>query len=407
VSRVLAVCHPASDAGFGERIRQVIAQDRGDLGSPGSIALIQAVLRERYATATIVSHDGVWSGGVRRTVVLDVYRDGDPGAVDGALRWVQAVYDANAATAYRHVARILGEGAMAERVVEQAFREIRGVADNGTSIAGAGAAMETAAIRLANQARGANDAAPSGLVMVDPAPRAALAETSIRKGGARRALSGKALDCLLSRQREALELSVLEDLKVVAIADRMQTTPTEVLGHLRDALLAVSDGVPPSEETTLARLREAQRGWAALPTAHPARPARSRAVAHAWLDFQAASHSIPVDTVVLVTDVDRRFVTASRNAAAMLGRPSVVGMHIDDVTAAYARPLVSELWSLFDANGSMAGDYDCDHPRQTTIRIPFRGIWGLPIPDLQVGYLHPSGAAHWGGPPARRGMNQG
>ena len=403
MSRVLAVCSPASDAGFGERVRQVIAKDRGDLDSSEGIALIQAILRERYPMATVVGHDGVWSGGVRRTVVLDVYRDGGPGAIDGALRRVQAVYDANAATTYGRVARILGEGAAAERVVEQAFSEIPGMADDGASIAAAAAAVEAAAIRLANQARAAYEATPNEPSVVDPAPRSDLTGTSIRRGGVRRVLTSMALQSLLSSQREALELSILEDLKVSAIADRMQSTPNVVHGHLRDALLAVSNGTPPSSEMTLARWRDAQRGWAGLPATHPARPAHSRAVAHAWLDFQVASHSVPEETVVLVTDADRRFVTASANAAAVLGRPSVVGMQIDDVTAAYARPLVSELWTLFDANGSMAGDYDCDRPRQPTIRIPFRGIWGQPIPDLQVGYLRPPGATHWGGPTERRG----
>lgn len=285
----------------------------------------------------------------------------------------------------------------AELVVEQAFREIRGLADAGASVAAAGAAVETAAIRLANQAREASETAPSETVMIDSAPQAALAETSIRRGGARRALSGRALDTLLSSQREVLELSILEDLKVSAIADRMQTTPTVVHGHLRDALLAVSDGTPPTAEETLARWRDAQRAWAELPPNDPARPERSRSVAHAWLDFQVASHAVPGETVVLVTDTHRRFVTASANAASMLGRPSVVGMQIDDVTAAYARPLVSELWTLFDANGSMAGEYDCDRPRQAPIRIPFRGIWGRPIPDLQVGYLQAPVAPHRGG----------
>lgn len=50
-----------------------------------------------------------------------------------------------------------------------------------------------------------------------------------------------------------------------------------------------------------------------------------------------------------------------------------MGMQIDDITADYARPIVSELWNVFDADGSMAGDYDCDRLGQMPIRVPFRG----------------------------------
>ena len=112
-------------------------------------------------------------------------------------------------------------------------------------------------------------------------------------------------------------------------------------------------------------------------------------MAHAWLDFQVASGAIPPRIVVLVTDISRRFVTASANAGQTLARPSMIGLRIDDITAGYARPLVPELWTLFDANGSMAGDYDCDRPGQAPLRVPFHGVWGRPLPDLQVGYLQP------------------
>jgi hypothetical protein len=199
---------------------------------------------------------------------------------------------------------------------------------------------------------------------------------------------------LLSRLREALELSVLEDLKVSQIAERMRTTPAAVHGIFREALLAVRAGVRPSAATTLARWRDAERGWAVLSDRHPARHAQSAAVAHAWLDFQVASRAIPAETVVLVTDGERRFVAASANAGQTLARPAVVGLRIDDITASYARPLVPELWTLFDANGRMQGEYDCDRPDQAPIRTKFRGIWGRPLPDLQVGYLQPPEPVH-------------
>lgn len=387
MSRVLAVCLPASDVEFGERVRQVVSQDRWDLDSPEGLALMQAVLRGTYPTATVRSH-GVSSGGRRRTVVIDVYRDGPPEAAARAVRWAEAVYDRSGTSAYRLAARILGEGGAAEWAVEQAFRDLRRSVPDDLSVEAGGAAIEAAAVRLANRARAAGHA-PSDEIASDPVAAPALAETSLRKGAVRTVLSGRALARLLSSQREALELSVLEDLKVRDIAERMQTTPSIVHAHLNDALVAVGHGEPPSAETTLARWRETQRDWAALPAHHRARREHGLAAAHAWLDYQVASRAVSPKTVVLVTDTDRRFVATSGNAAQTFGRPSVAGLRIDDVTAAYARPLVPELWTLFDANGSMNGEYDCDRPGQVPVRTEFRGVWGRPLPDLQVGYLNP------------------
>ena len=61
--RVLAACNPKSDAGFAERVRRVVAQDQWDLGSPEGIALVQAVLRQSYPMAAVLSRGGLWSGG--------------------------------------------------------------------------------------------------------------------------------------------------------------------------------------------------------------------------------------------------------------------------------------------------------------------------------------------------------
>ncbi|HUS20439.1 MAG TPA: hypothetical protein VMZ66_00325 [Aeromicrobium sp.] len=386
MSRVLAACLPASDAEFGERVRRVIAQDRWDLDSPEGAGLMQAFLRQSYPMAAVVGHGGVRAGGIRRTVVLDVHRDGTPEAATRAVRWTEAVYELSGTAAYRAAARILGEGAAAELIVEHAFREICRSVVVDTSVEAGGAAVEAAALRLASEAR-AEEAAPSDAMPEASAAEPLLAGASLRIGGVRRSVSGVALAGMLSSQRAALELALLEDLKVSEIAERMQTRPSVVNGHLKDALLAVGSGVTPSASTTLARWREAQRSWLQLPAGHAARPGRALDVAHAWLDFQGATNAVRSGTVVLVTDPDRRFVAATGNAGRMLARPSVIGHHIDDITAEYARPLVPELWTVFREIGSMDGDYDCDRPGLAPIRIPFHGTWGRPLPDLQVGYL--------------------
>ncbi len=387
--RVLAVCLPTSDASFGERVRRLVAQDRWDVQSRDGVAELQSVLRQSYPMATVVSRDGVSAGGVLRTVVLNVFRDGLPGASELRVRWAAAVYDLSGAVAYRTAARILGEGSAAESVVEQAFREVRPRDPDGLSVEAGGAAVEAASLRIANDARAARDAGPGDETSVEPTTTTAPAEASLRKGTVRRKLTERALTTLPSSQRQTLELALAEDLKVSEVAERLQTTSAAVHRHLREALLAVDEGVPPTAATTLARWRQAQRSWAELPDGDPSRAARGLEVAHAWLDYQTASGSVPREVVVLVTDADRRFVTTSGNAGQMLGRPSVVGLRIDDVTAEYARPLLPDLWAVFDETGGMQGEYDCARPTGAPVRVPFRGVWGRPLPDLQVGFLQP------------------
>ena len=388
MSRILATCLPASDVAFGERVRQVVSRDGWDLDSPEGLALVEEVLRGSYPRATVRSH-GVWAGTRRRTIVVEVYRDGPPEAAALALRWAEAVYDQSGTAAYRLAARILGEGPAAEWAVEQAFRDLRRSVPDDLSLEAGCAAVEAAAVQLADRARAAGHAAQTDDIATHSVPGSALAGTSVRKGAVRTVLSERALARLLSSQREALELSVLEDLKVRDIAERMQTTSAVVHGYLNDALLAVGWGDPPSAETTLVRWRDTLRGWAALPAHDRMRREQGLATAHAWLDYQVASRTVSPQTVLLVTDSERRFVATSGNAAQTFGRPSVAGLRIDEVTAAYARPLVPELWTLFDTNGSMTGEYDCDRPGQAPVRTEFHGVWGRPLPELQVGYLNP------------------
>lgn len=388
MSHILAVSFPKSDIGFRERVQQVVAREQGAVDSVAGVARMQAVLRANYPSATVASH-GVSTGNLRRTIALDVYRDGPPGAATLLAAWTEAVYDRGGASAYRAAVRVLGEGSAAESVVEGAFQEVLTWASADVSVEEGVAAVKAAASRRANEVAAAELCPPTPGPDADTVARPALAATSFGIAGARRSLGGPAVGSLLSIQREALELSVLEDLKVSEIAERMRTTAAAVHSIFRDALLAVGSGVRPSAATTLGRWREAERGWAELPQHHPARPERSAAVAHAWLDYQVASRAVAPETIVLVTDTERRFIAASANAGQTLGRPSVVGLRIDDVTAAYAKPLVPELWTLFDTNGGMQGEYDCDRPNQLPIRTEFRGVWGRPLPDLAVGYLQP------------------
>ena len=154
--------------------------------------------------------------------MLDVDRDGSQPTVDLALDWIRSVYEESGAEAYRAAVRILGDGRAAETIVETAFRGVRPLRDGSLSVATAGIAARSAVIRLATQARMARDIGQRENVMTDPPVGSPLADISLRRGGVRRSLAGGAIDLLLSAQREALELSLLEDLKVRAVADRMQ-----------------------------------------------------------------------------------------------------------------------------------------------------------------------------------------
>lgn len=396
---LVAACLPSSDIAFGDRVSRIVERDEWDLDGPAGVALLQASLRQSYPMATVTPYDGVRAGGARRTVILHVDRDGAEATRMLAAWWTESVYDRSGAKAYGVAARLLGDGAAAEAAVEEAFAEIRRATLGAVGVDAAGDAVVAAARPLATAAREARGAAPNVPTARDPLSEPALSDASLQVRGVRRSLSGTALSRIPSSHRAALELAVLEDLKVRQIAERMQTTPPTVHRLLKDALVAVDHGVAATAATALRRWRETERDWRRLAAGHPSRADRAHGVAHAWLDFQFASGAVRPGTTVLVTDADRRFVATSANAGGMLGRPSAGGLHIDDITAEYARPLVPDLWALFDENGAMDGAYDCDRPGQTPIRTTFRGFWARPLPELQVGYLEPLGPISLGSPP--------
>lgn len=78
MDRALAVCYPASDSRFGERVRLVVAQDRWDLCSAEGMSLLEVLLRHTYPDATVRASGATLGGGRHRTIRVDVYRDGYP-----------------------------------------------------------------------------------------------------------------------------------------------------------------------------------------------------------------------------------------------------------------------------------------------------------------------------------------
>ena len=180
---------------------------------------------------------------------------------------------------------------------------------------------------------------------------------------------------------------MLEHLKVGAIADRMQTTTATVHRLLRDALLAASSGSSPTAASTHRQWRHAELQWERRQADPRNHSAAATEVAHAWLDHQIASANVSADTTVVITDSGRRIVAATANAGSTFGRPSIIGLR--SKTSPLPTP---ERWcprsgDMFEADGSMEGEYDCERPGQEPVRLPFRGVWGVPLPTLQVGYL--------------------
>jgi hypothetical protein len=76
VNTVLAVCFPATDISFGERVRAAIGTDHWDLTSLEGLALMQSVLRQSYPLATVRRESRTLDGRRAPTLVVDVYRDG-------------------------------------------------------------------------------------------------------------------------------------------------------------------------------------------------------------------------------------------------------------------------------------------------------------------------------------------
>lgn len=383
----MAACLPSSDIAFGDRVRRIVERDQWDLDGPVGVSMLQALLRQSYPMATVTPYDGVRTGGTRRTVILHVDRDGSQANGMTAARWTEAVFDHSGASAFGVAAGLLGETEAAEVVVEKAFAEIRRATVGALSVEVAGEAVVAAARRLATAAHEVNVATSPAPIDQDPSRGPALTDASLQIGNVRRRLSVTALSRVRSSQRAALELAVLEGLKVRQIAERMQTTPPAVHRLLKDALVAVDHGGAPTAASAIGRWRAAEREWGQLPAGHARRVEHAVSVAHAWLDCQLTTGAVRPGTTVLVTDAARRFVATSDTAGQMLGRPSTIGLHIDDITAEYARPLVPDLWALFDENGAMDGLYDCDRPGGAPIRTTFRGYWARPLPELEVGYL--------------------
>jgi len=222
VTRVLAVCIPATDDSFGERVRSVVARHTVDLESPEGVALMQALLRERFPFATVWPHIDAEAASEHPTIQLHFFRDG---LADGSAQHLQRVaelYDRCGPAAYRVAMGILGDEALAEHVVEAAFLELgRELAGGRSTAAVATWALEATTRRNAHAMR-REALVPSSWVQPEPARHLRDAISRLR-----------------SAQRAALEMSMVEGRTAGAIAERMQCSAASVHQLLAEALSAL------------------------------------------------------------------------------------------------------------------------------------------------------------------------
>lgn len=302
----------------------------------------------------------------RQQAALDVHRDGLAAWLDSLIERVAAVYDGSGAAAFHTARSIVDDDAVAERIVEQAFREIAPATMNGLSAKAAGLAVRSTTRRLAHEAWRAVEALGS-----DARPTL-------------RVLAPDTIDHLRPDQRIALELAVLEGLPVSDIADRMQSSPSVIHRVLGAALIALKSGRPIPAALSLRDWREAQRAWNALSIGHPDRRTHALAVAYAWLEFQESTRTIQPDEAILIGDEARRYIAASANAARVFGRRSVVGLRVGDLTTEHVRRAIPNVWAKLVAHGSTSGTFDSDRPGQTPLRIRFQAYADRPLAGLFV-----------------------
>jgi len=117
---VVAICLPAADLSFAERVRALLHTDTWDLGSAEGVALMQALLGGSYPQAMVSRNDRGRLGDGQR-VVLEVHRDGSDTAVDPAATMLSAIHDRQIAMAYGAAVRVLGDTTAVEATIDRAF----------------------------------------------------------------------------------------------------------------------------------------------------------------------------------------------------------------------------------------------------------------------------------------------
>jgi PAS domain-containing protein len=141
---------------------------------------------------------------------------------------------------------------------------------------------------------------------------------------------------------------------------------------------------------SLEHWRSSQRRLDELPLDDPTYPEAVGDCLRAWIAYQRSAGLIADDDVVLIADRDRRYVVASENATAVLGRDPV-GTRIDDLSAtdASASEGIEAAWSDFLESGSMDGDYRLATADGSVLQVRFHALANVPLPGYHVSRLTP------------------
>lgn len=149
MSPVEAICVPASDVTFGDRVRGLIRNEHWDLESPEGIGLMQTLLRGSYPNAIVQPHAMERSETLAAPIMLEVLRDGGRTRTEMADAWLSLVRERNYADLYDMAAGLIADPSDASDVVERALLSVAATTSPSVDTESVGPALRMAVARLA------------------------------------------------------------------------------------------------------------------------------------------------------------------------------------------------------------------------------------------------------------------
>lgn len=149
MSPVEAICVPASDVTFGDRVRGLIRNEHWDLQSPEGIGLMQTLLRGSYPNATVLPREMERSETLAAPIMLEVLRDGGRTMTEMADAWLSLVRERNYADLYDMAAGLIADPLDASDVVERAFLSVAATTSPSVDTESVGPALRMAVAQFA------------------------------------------------------------------------------------------------------------------------------------------------------------------------------------------------------------------------------------------------------------------
>jgi hypothetical protein len=149
MSPVEAICVPASDVTFGDRVRGLIRNEHWDLQSPEGIGLMQALLRGSYPNATVLPRAMGHPEVPAAPLMLEVVRDGGRTGTEIAAAWLSLVRERNDADLQDLASRIVADPRDVADVVDRAFHSVAARTSPSIDAESVGPALRVAVVRFA------------------------------------------------------------------------------------------------------------------------------------------------------------------------------------------------------------------------------------------------------------------